>query len=282
MASDNHWQRPPEQASTPSVAGAPLRGVPPPVATMLTYLDLGPGMRVLEVIPPGGRSIEKVLYEQCDARAVDTVRVDEPLDRRPASYDRVLVTTPVAVVSYDWLRAIRSGGVVLAPWWNHFAGAALVRLTVDDARGSGAFLRLLDGLGQVWPRSPSVEEVHGSALDAGEPTACELDANVWEDANALFAVGIRLPEVRVSWSTDGSRRRGWIYDDAAWAAVTCDGSQVVWEQYGLRKLWPAVETAYRWWQANDRPGLHRFGMTVASFGQFAWLGDRYSGRIWRL
>jgi hypothetical protein len=249
---------------------------------MLSHLDLEPGMRVLEVVAPGGRSIATALYDECDVRSVDTVCVDEALARGPTSYDRVLVTSPVTAVSYDWLRVLRRGGVLLAPWWNHFAGAALVRLTVDDGRGSGGFLCLLEGLGQAWPPSPSVEEVHGGVMDAGQPTACDLDTAVWKDANALFAVGIRLPDVRVTRVDEGPRWRGWIFDDSAWAAVTCDETHAVWEQYGLRKLWAAVEKAYRWWQANDCPGPHRFGMTVASFGQFAWLGDRYSGRIWRL
>ncbi|REF37594.1 hypothetical protein DFJ64_3038 [Thermasporomyces composti] len=261
---------------------APPCGVPEPVATMLSHLDLEPGMRVLEVVGPGGRPIGAILCEACGARSVDTVRVDENLDRRSARYDRVLVTSPVVAVSYDWLRVLRRGGVVLVPWWNHFAGAALVRLTVDDERGAGAFLGLLDGLGQPWPPTPSVEDVHGGVLDAGEPTACDLDVALWEDTNALFALGLRLPDVRVTWADEGHRRRGWLFDDSAWAAVTWDEGDAVWEQYGLRKLWPVVEKAYRWWEANDRPEPHRFGMTVASFGQFAWLGDRYSGRIWRL
>jgi hypothetical protein len=47
-------------------------------------------------------------------------------------------------------------------------------------------------------------------------------------------------------------------------------------------LWREIEAAHRWWVDHDRPTFERFGLSVTSFGQFAWLGDRWSGRIWRL
>ena len=42
-------------------------------------------------------------------------------------------------------------------------------------------------------------------------------------------------------------------------------------QGGPRKLWDEIEGAYRWWEAEGKPGIHRFGLTVSQQGEQAWL-----------
>jgi hypothetical protein len=44
-------------------------------------------------------------------------------------------------------------------------------------------------------------------------------------------------------------------------------------QSGRRRLWDEVETAFRWWQDQGRPGFQRFGLTVTADGQVAWLDE---------
>jgi hypothetical protein len=42
-------------------------------------------------------------------------------------------------------------------------------------------------------------------------------------------------------------------------------------QGGPRKLWEEIEAAYRWWEAEEGPGIHRFGLTVSQQGEQSWL-----------
>jgi hypothetical protein len=255
---------------------------------MLAHLDVEPGMRVLEVGTGHGSGVVGGLHEQFDAQSVDVhvCRLDDV--PRSVAFDRVIVTAPVFHVSYDWIRVLRDGGVLVLPWANPLSGPAVVRLVVDDERAAGSFVKLLPGLGPATTPGVSVFEVHADTIEVGDPTSCVLDPEeVWADPHALFALGMRLSDVRYSEAEvrdGGGGIARWLYDDDVWAGVTVskNGADPRWTRCGYPNLWPAVEAAYTWWEGNDRPGPERFGMTVASFGQFGWLGDRYSGRLWRL
>ncbi|HZC26552.1 MAG TPA: hypothetical protein VE287_05980 [Actinopolymorphaceae bacterium] len=271
------------------------------LSTMVAQLDVEPGMRILEVTD-GSARVDNSRWEHAGVAAVDTIPLRGPdhapygrgsYERTPhasARYDRVIVTVPVSVVSAAWVDATRAGGVVVVPWANPLAGPALVRLVVDDERAAGPFVSLLNGLPPPAPAPAGLDffALHGSTLGAGAEFTCALDpAEIWSDPNALFALGLRIPDVHYTEAEipDGRGRFGrWVYDQESWAGVTVSatGSDRRWEHYGFSRLGGALDTAYRWWLDNDRPGPDRFGMTVASFGQFGWLGDRYSGRIWRL
>ncbi len=258
------------------------------LTTMLAHLDVEPGMRVL-AITTGDAGECAVLHDRLADASVVTAPVGRlQMPGRCGGFDRVLVTVPVVEVSYDWVNAVRCGGVLVVPWVNPFAGPSLVRLTADDNRAAGTFVTTLSGLGDPWPGSTNVFDLHAGTLEAGMPAPCTLDpATLWADSDMMFAFGMRLPDLSytAAETRDGSGRIArWVYAHDAWAGVTAaaDGGDARWEQYGIRKLWAAVEGAYRWWVDNDRPAPDAFGMTVASFGQFGWLGNRYSGRIWRL
>jgi hypothetical protein len=266
------------------------------VAALLAQLDVEPGMRVLEVsasrstvgISTAGLPTAGLVRDRLGQQA-DVIRLCEFGDLpRGAAYDRVVVTTPVVSVAHDWVRAVRDGGVVVLPWANPLAGPALVRMVVEDERAAGSFVKLLPWLGETNAAGQSVFEVHKTTIDDGDHTTCDLDPEaVWNDPNALFAIGMRLSDVRCTQQQvpDGGGRFGrWLYDDDSWAGVTvsASGTEPCWTHHGYPNLWRAAEAAYRWWVGNDCPGPERFGMTVAPFGQFGWLGDRYSGRLWRL
>ncbi len=59
----------------------------------------------------------------------------------------------------------------------------------------------------------------------------------------------------------------------SWAACdrspASDLSQVT--QYGHRRLWDELETAYHQWTGHGAPGPDRFGMTVTADEQLLWL-----------
>jgi hypothetical protein len=270
---------------------------------MVSHLDLAPGMRVLEVTDGTTQPSER-LQDQVRGGSIDAIPVGQltnpdvvlrglevagdPSVSGCTGYDRVLVSVPMAVVPYALVEAVREGGTLVVPWANPFAGPSVARLTIDDDRAYGRFVEPLTIEDQRAEGGTNVFDVHADTLLAGAPASCGLDPDaLWSDRDALFALGIQLPDLRFTQAEfpDGSGRvMRWVYDQEAWAgvSVSADGDDPRWEHYGLPTLWGTVEKAHRWWVDSDRPAPDQFGMTVASYGQFGWLGDRYSGRMWRL
>jgi protein-L-isoaspartate(D-aspartate) O-methyltransferase len=59
----------------------------------------------------------------------------------------------------------------------------------------------------------------------------------------------------------------------SWASVDYvpDRGEFVVQQYGERRLWDEVESAYWRWMSWGRPERDRFGLTVSPAGQQVWL-----------
>ncbi len=225
-----------------------------------------------------------------------TLRIDPgrplPADAAPASYDSVVAAEPVPKVPYALVQLVRPGGQLVVSWRNPFAGSVEAHLTVtDDGRATGHFVGWSGAPDPSVPASV-VTEAEGAAPWYHTTTTLDPEA-IWADPAALFALGIRLPHLR--WARTGPGRqvggsaagaaatRHWVYDDTSCAsALRLPCGEVRVEQHGPRLLWREVESAFRWWDEQNRPTFERFGLSVTSFGQFAWLGHRCSGRIWRL
>jgi hypothetical protein len=222
-------------------------------------------------------------------------------DHLGATYDQVIATIPVRDVPYPWVQLVRPGGELVVTWHNPFAGAVVARLNVAaDGRAAGHFVEVADIACEDEP-APLIAEAENAVPWYRTTTALDPDA-VWSDPAALFALGVRLPRLR--WAGDstsphrhppgaaetdpapdpaaGGARR-WVYDGTSCAcAVRSPSGEIQVEQHGPRLLWREVEAAYKWWLDHDQPAFDSFGLSVTSFGQFAWLGHRCSGRIWRL
>ena len=206
-----------------------------------------------------------------------------PDDDARASYDQVIATVPVRDVPYRWVQLVRPGGELVVSWHNPFAGPVVARLTVAaDGRAAGRFVEVT-GLADDDEDVAAAVVVEAESAVPWYRTTTRLDPDeVWSDPAALFALGLRLPRVRWTQTGMGNVRR-WVYDAASCAcAVRLPSGDIQVEQHGPRLLWREVESAHRWWDAHERPAFDCFGMSVTSFGQFGWLGDRCSGRIWRL
>jgi hypothetical protein len=223
------------------------------------------------------------------------------------TYDQVIATIPVRDVPYPWVQLVRPGGELVVTWHNPFAGAVVARLSVAaDGRAAGNFVELADIACEDDP-APLIAEAEKAVPWYRTTTTLDPDT-VWSDPAALFALGVRLPRLRWTGQTAsphghhppsaaqtdaaqtdaapdlgeaGARR--WVYDGTSCAcAVRSPSGEIQVEQHGPRLLWREVEAAYKWWLDHDQPGFDSFGLSVTSFGQFAWLGHRCSGRIWRL
>ncbi|MCZ4095754.1 hypothetical protein C8250_019365 [Streptomyces sp. So13.3] len=63
-------------------------------------------------------------------------------------------------------------------------------------------------------------------------------------------------------------------DRRSWASIDYVPGETSFEvdQYGPRRLWDEVGTAYSWWLENGRPERDEFGLTVTKTGgQQVWL-----------
>ncbi|MFI5983143.1 methyltransferase domain-containing protein [Streptomyces sp. NPDC051555] len=198
-----------------------------------------------------------------------------------APYDRVIATCAVGEVPYPWVEQTVTGGLIVAPWGTEYGGEAIVRLTVgeDGTAGgrftrSSAFMRLRQ---QRTDRPTHADHFHGRRWPAGgRRTVTRLspaDIGGWVEQ---FAIGLRVPGA--FWSTEPYGDGGytlWTYslDARSWATADFEPGATEYEvvQSGPRRLWDETEAAHRWWTDRGRPGFERFGLTVDSAGERAWL-----------
>ncbi|MFF5472252.1 methyltransferase domain-containing protein [Streptomyces achromogenes] len=298
---------PSSSASAPSI-----------VFRMLRMLGPRPGDRILE-IGTGTGWTAGLLAALLGDENVTTVDVDPALTEaavrslkalglRPAvatadgaggfpssaPYDRIIATCSVRRLPYAWVEQTRPGGIVLTPWETPWFCYGLLRLHVGgDGVASGRFaphsaFMLMRG------QRTDLRIYRDVVRDEHIPKESATGLDPWlvagADADARFAVGLRLPDVWHAWhhrpDVPGVATRLWLAttDATSWAAVDWDGTPdareyTVW-QYGDRRLWDEAEAAYKWWAGQGRPPVGRFGLTVTPDGGRAWLDD--PSRSWVL
>ncbi|MFF5262686.1 methyltransferase domain-containing protein [Actinomadura viridis] len=271
------------------------------VAGMLGHLQVEEGMRILEIGTGTGWNaalmaarlgegnvitveVDAVLAEQArkalaEAGASPSVVTGDGADGYApgAPYDRVIATASVREVPYSWVVQTRPGGAVLAPWGTAFDNGALVRLVVDEH--GVAYGRFVDNtVAFMWLRAHRTPRFLPPADLAGAAeatTTLHPDAVAWDDLNASFAVGARLPDVsrRFVDADDGGDFTFWAFAGPSWARVdvTDGASAYLVRQYGPRALWSEIEAAYRWWEQLGRPDTGRFGLGVSRDHQYVYL-----------
>ncbi|WP_189059397.1 methyltransferase domain-containing protein [Longimycelium tulufanense] len=206
-----------------------------------------------------------------------------------APYDRVLSSAAVAVgaLPFAWVTQTRPGGRIVAPVRTSFTdGAALVAFAVDEGgRATGR------ALGRIV--LPPLRQHREPLADLGDVVPDDPDAVVshttlklWRVAkrfDARWAIGVQVPGCQ--WrheppDAEHPEHLLWLLDPGSrsWANVrygTTRGPHVV-RQCGPRRLWDEVVTAYRWWKAQGKPGLHRWVLSVTPTGQQVRLEDETS------
>jgi protein-L-isoaspartate O-methyltransferase len=208
----------------------------------------------------------------------------------PAPFDRVHVTVGVSDIPMAWIEQTRPGGVIVLPW--HAGGLVGHRLrlkvlnettAVGCFHGTASYMMLRDQRYNTRWTSHHHEAAHRSTTKIHPRTFWNMDLGAQLLCHALVP--------RVGWhdvSEDGEDSL-LLYElddhtgEGAWAA--CDRRPEAAEgevaQYGERRLWDELSSAYRQWVSLGSPGYDRFGLMLDPAGTHLWL-DRPSARKWRV
>lgn len=278
---------------------------PTVVFSMLRDLQVLPGQRVLEIGTGTGWNAGLLAYRLGD-EAVTTIEVDEAVAESArkaleaarlhptvvcgdgmlghpegALYDRLIATCGLRQVPGAWVKQVRPGGLIVAPWGTHFSNRdVVVRLAVaeDGRSASGRFLRLVEFMKAraqrlAWPR---FEEY----LPDGFPSNAAVTSTRLSPFTVIpgggsgaapFAVGLAVLGCVHTVQRGDDEALVWFISltDRSWAAVrwSAEGDQGDVYQSGSRRLWGEVEAAWRWWDGLGRPGVDRFGLTVHADGR---------------
>ncbi|GGK13576.1 protein-L-isoaspartate O-methyltransferase [Streptomyces camponoticapitis] len=304
------WDEGAHDGNEPGKVFSSSWSMPSLVFSMLADLDVRPGQRVLEIGAGTGWNAA-LLAHRLGAGNVVTVEVDravaagaqESLNRfglpvevvhgdgflgypERAPYDRLIAICGLRRIPFAWVEQSSPQGVILVPWGTYYGpGEATARLVVAEDRrsASGPFSRPVAFMRMrsqrfVWPRHDA--HVPAGAMDAADTSFTTMAEAQLRGTGPFdvtgFALGLRVPDVAhtVDRERDG-RRAVWFYglSDTSWAVVVFrDGrKEAKVYQSGPRRLWDEVEAAHRWWVEQKRPGFDRFGLTVDSDGERAWL-----------
>jgi protein-L-isoaspartate O-methyltransferase len=295
-------------AADPAIdRGAPTCSLSAPcvVLPFLQLLDARPGDRVLE-IGTGTGWTAALLSERIGQHNVTSLEIDPDLARvarrnlHTAGYaptiieadglrgcpretfDRLHVTCGITTIPYAWIEQLRPGGIAVLPWrpagWQGYK----VRLVADSGSAVGTF----HGPAAFMPAR---SQRTGTTLwqphhtDDADITATTLDphdvAEHWGERHVALT---QIPGlVCTVWPDDDGSLSIHLaeagHPDWSWAA--CDsgplGKHVV-TQYGPRRLWDELETAYRAWLAAGQPGQEGFRLVVSREGQRVVLDRAHS------
>lgn len=184
-----------------------------------------------------------------------------------APYGRVLVTCGITSVPLPWLDQLADDGIVLAP-----LGLGMVRIRRTGHRaaedrfiGTAAFMPLRRGDETGVPKG----DLAGLDDAPGRPSAMPATALV--DNAFRFLASIVEPGLVRQYRLDGNRTpagtRVWAADGSI-AALAPDSTVT---EAGPRRLWSSLEDANATFRDHGDPTLDRYGVTIESTIQHAWL-----------
>jgi protein-L-isoaspartate(D-aspartate) O-methyltransferase len=274
---------------------------PAVVARMLAALRAEPGMSVLEIGTGSGYQAA-LLAHRLGGRNVTSIEIDAAIVARAckvlsdaaygtvtvvtgdgaagflphAPYDRVIATVGACDVPPAWVAQTKPGGRIVLPWATEYHNGGLLALTVaNDGTASGgivgnvAFMLLRD------QRSPytSLREM---TCDEDRALITSTDVHPYHvagDYDTSFAIGVRVPRCRNVYRRPATGEEFQLYFVDAWSrSWAClhhrpNATEYQVRQFGPRRLWTEVESAYYWWIDAGRPPASQWTFTVTPAGQ---------------
>ncbi|MGH3709146.1 MAG: protein-L-isoaspartate O-methyltransferase family protein, partial [Pseudonocardiaceae bacterium] len=214
-----------------------------------------------------------------------TVLTDDGARGHPAGapFDRVLSTVAAPRVPYAWVAQTRLGGLVVTPWGSAYKPAGLLSLSVDsDGTATGglvnttiSFMELRD---QRIPRPKITDVVRDT--DVPEVSDTDLHASHVANDDAPFTIALQVPDCHVEYvaaTNDDGHWCAWFLDPGtrSWARFDYQPGTRRWpvHQFGPRRLWDEITTAYHRWEHLGRPAATRWRFTITPHRQRVKLTD---------
>lgn len=217
-------------------------------------------------------------------------------------YDRIISTAAVPEIPHAWIRQLAPGGKILANLRGELAGGTVCLLSKadEDDEVIGPVLDL--GGHFMWLR-PDVDDPHlphehmspESRRRTPDRTTTALDprdvALIDESFRFLLQLELRgVTALRTAAAYDGTtgeERDAVVVNASEGSRAECfvdPGPDGRWRviQSGPRRLWDAVESTQRLWDALDAPAPDRFGVVANGSTQFVWLDDDDGWYRWAL
>jgi protein-L-isoaspartate O-methyltransferase len=207
-------------------------------------------------------------------------------DRAP--FDRIHVTAGVRHIPTAWIEQTRPGGVIVLPWQPGGAIGHKLRLSVlNEATAVGSFHGAASYMMVRSQREENTWQSHHEGDAETTTTRLSPRAVVRADLGAYLlgaALAPRIGWYPVSDSASYSLLLSDL-DDPSGSWATCDmesgANDYQVTQYGSRRLWDEVATAYLQWISIGSPSCDRFGLNLTADESRLWLGDP-TGPSWQL
>jgi protein-L-isoaspartate(D-aspartate) O-methyltransferase len=278
------------------------------VALMLAAGNIERGMRVLE-IGTGTGYTAALLAHYLGARNVTSIEVDPDLaarartaleragygevtvitgdgargDPQGAPFDRVISTVAAPRVPYAWVAQTRPGGLVLTPWSSAYKPAGLLSPTVaTDGTATGGLVNTTISFMPLRDQRISRAAITDVVRDTDTPDVSATDLHASEVCNddAPFAIALQVPDCHWEYEPtpgDDGRWCVWFLDPGtrSWARFNYQPDRRRWpvHQFGPRRLFDEVATAYHQWDHAGRPPATHWRFTITPNGQRVHLTD---------
>ncbi|HEY3907489.1 MAG TPA: methyltransferase domain-containing protein [Streptosporangiaceae bacterium] len=286
-------------AADPAIdLGAPSCALSAPcvVLPFLHLLGARPGDRLLE-IGTGTGWTAALLSERIGQDNVTSLEIDPDLARtaranlatagyaptvieadglrgRPGeTFDRLHVTCGITTIPYAWIEQLQPGGVAVLPWQPAGWTGHKVRLTASSGSAVGTFHGPANFMTARSQRTGTTLWQPHHADDA-DTTTTSLDphdiAEHWGERHVALT---QIPGLVITtWADDDGSLSLHLAEAGdpyqSWAACDSqsDGKHIV-TQYGHRRLWDELETAYRTWLAAGQPREDHYRLLISRAGQ---------------
>jgi protein-L-isoaspartate(D-aspartate) O-methyltransferase len=278
---------------------------PDAMALMLEALQLGPGMRVLEIGTGTGYNAALLAHIVGDPHNIFTVEIDDALVCRAqpildrvagegitvyagdglrgyapgAPYDRIIATGSYHKVPLDWLDQLRPGGILLMNLRGHLGACAFLKIvkTGPGRVAHGTFLAGSDFMELRDSLAPSYRVTDLVARYLGRPTVeprtftcAEFDPSLLWNHRLEFLLQLSFPEMYFT-SVEVDPMCPCLIDASSdtllvFRPLEREGEWLV-EIKGQEQLWDKVKQAYSWWIETEGADISAYHLEIDAFGK---------------